>query len=116
MQESNRLPQRIPLPGRHFEILQRAQTFEPIDRPRNVALRVNVSEWAEGPVGQFSADIVEFSAGRLRQREKGVALIEGKDLCARIAEPLGGSQPEKRGLAGSRRTDHEGVAQVPYVE
>ena len=67
-------------------------------------------------MGQFSADVVELATGRLRQREERVALIKGKDLGARISEPLGRSQPEKRGLAGPRRTDHEGVAQVPYVE
>ena len=119
LQQSDRLAQRDFRSRGDTPEISGARTDSRANRPPRATSPCNiddVSEGAKGPVGQFSAYVVRtLRQPRLRQREERVPIIKGKDLGARIPEPLGSSESEKRGLCLSpKRADHEGMAQVSY--
>ena len=52
-------------------------------------------------MSHFSADVADSPPAACVRVKRDIP-YQGKDLGARIAEPLGGSEPEKGGLAGAR--------------
>src|SRR5436309_1747393 len=67
-------------------------------------------------VGQCTAEIMPVATHGERGRPNRTTEIERKDLRVRVTPELQRHQSEQDRLASSRRSHHEGMADVTYVE
>src|ERR1700722_15471318 len=105
------LRDRVAMLGDKLQTVQFTQDFDPPGGPLHVRLAVDIFERAEGKIGLWACQLVERTARGFREHPDRVTSIKREDLSAWIAEPLGGNQTQRSGLARSGWPDNQSVAE-----